>query len=68
MENLVQLQNRDGVGSRGAFWLNELFRIKRFAHENMQDLAGARGAIPSDLRFVDIEFGFAVAPIIIVLD
>ena len=55
-------------GPRRIFRFHELFRIERFAHENVQDFARARNAVADDLRVVDVELGFAVAPVTVVLE
>src|SRR5438046_3882265 len=67
MEDLIELQDRDCLWPRRTFPLHQLFRIKRLAHENVQDFAGARDAITGDLCIVDIELRFAVAPVTVVL-
>ena len=68
MEDLIELQDRDCLWSRRTFRFHQLFRIKRLAHENVQDFAGARNAVTGDLCIVDIELGFAIAPITVVLE
>src|ERR1044071_8386196 len=67
MKDLIELQDRDCLWPRRTFRLYQLFWIKRLAHENVHDFAGARNAITGDLCIVDVELGFAVAPITVVL-
>src|SRR5712692_3883742 len=67
MQDLVQLDDVDQIRPFRVVWFYELLRIEWFAHKDVQHLARSRLALANNLRVVEIELGFAVAPVAAVL-
>jgi len=68
VDNLIELQDRDCLWPRRALRFDELFGIEGLADKNVQDFAGTRSAFANELRIVNIELSFAVAPVTVVLE
>ena len=68
VQDLIQLQHRDRFGPLQVVRFHQLLRIERLAHENMQHFARTRLPVTDDLRVVDVELGFAVVPVAVVLE
>jgi hypothetical protein len=67
VENLIQFQDRDCVGLIRFVRFQELFWIELFANQNMEHLAAAGRSLTHDLRVVNVELGFAIASVAVVL-
>ncbi len=67
VQDLIQLDHVDQIRLIPALRFHELFWIKRLSHQNVQHFAWVRLSFAHDLRIVEIELRFAVAPVAAVL-
>lgn len=68
MENLVELEDGYCVRAPGSVRLDQLFRVERFAHKDVDGFTSAGGAVANDLCVIDVELGLTVSPVAIVLE
>jgi hypothetical protein len=67
VENLIEFQDLDYARLLPLIRFHQLFRIERFAHQNLNHFRRSWLTVADDLRVIEIKFSFPVAPITAIL-